>query len=335
MTSTRIPRRLVSLVLPLALIAGLLVVPSAVGRASKARAHAANSFLTGIGDEQWEMFKDPLWQRLHTKIARLIVPYDAAVKPYFRDKATVWIHEAELQHVQVLVAFYHSEYTPTRLPSVATYQHDVQKFIKLFPYVKQYQPYDEANRGNVAFAFSSPSAALAAQYYQALIRVCHGCTAVGLDVLDSSNINPTLQYIYEFKREVGRLRTIMPKIWGLHNYSDVNRGETWRTHDIAQALGGQVWLTETGGLVKFGTDFPNHGGAGLTRASRALKLMFSIAGSDPQIKRLYIFDWTGGTSSTRFDSGLMDAHFHPRPGYIVVCRALHAKGCSSVKAARD
>ena len=35
--------------------------------------------------------------------------------------------------VCLLVAFYHSEYTPMQLPSVATYQRDVQRFAALFP----------------------------------------------------------------------------------------------------------------------------------------------------------------------------------------------------------
>jgi hypothetical protein len=44
-------------------------------------AHAARAgFLTGIGDEQAEMFTDPNWLRLHTKITRYIAPYDAAVR---------------------------------------------------------------------------------------------------------------------------------------------------------------------------------------------------------------------------------------------------------------
>jgi hypothetical protein len=328
-SSRTLPRRL-SLVLATALLLGVLAVPSAVGSASRTRAHAASTYMTGIGDEQSTMFSSPLFMQLHTRIARYIVPYDAAVRSYDLDKAETWIHEAEADHIQVLVAFYHSEYTPTKLPSVATYKHDVEKFVKLFPHVKQYQAFDEANRGNIPYVLSSPSATLDAQYYQALLRVCHRCTVVGLDVLDAQNIYPTLQYIAEFKQEIGRLKTIMPKIWGLHNYSDVNRFETWRTRDLAQALGGQVWLTETGGIVKFAGDFTNHDGAGLTRAAKALKLMFSIAASNPNVKRLYIFDWSGGVASTRFDAGLTDAKGNPRPGYLVVCRALHGQRCSVV-----
>src|ERR1035441_853844 len=156
----------------MSLLSAAAIAPSAIGRAaatarSSAGAHAATSYLTGVGDQRAEMFTDPYWQRLHTKIA----PYDAAVRPYSLDLARAWIKAAEAQHIQVLVAFYHSEYTPTKMPSVATYKHDVQRFVKLFPRVRQYQSWDEANRGNVPRALASPSARAAAKYYQALIQI--------------------------------------------------------------------------------------------------------------------------------------------------------------------
>jgi hypothetical protein len=313
----------------LALLAGLLAAPTATGSAQSPRAHASSSYMTGIGDEDAHMFRNPHWIGLHTKIVRYIAPYDAAVHRDSLNKAITFIELAEATHQKVLVAFYHSEHTPTRLPSVAQYKHDVQKFVKRFPYVKQYQSWDEANRGNVPRAFSSPSAGAAARYYQALLRVCNRCTVIGLDVLDANNIGPTLSYISEFKREVGHLKTVMPKIWGLHNYSDINRLQSWRTRELVRALGGQVWLTETGGLVKFGGAYPNRNGSGLTRAAKVLKYMFSVAGSQSQIKRLYIYNWLGGTNSTRFDAGLTNAHEQPRAGYVVVCKQLHAVSCKA------
>jgi hypothetical protein len=327
--NTPSPRlRAISLAISLMLLAFTMAVPSALGGAAAPRAHAAGSYLTGIGDEHASMFRNPLYTQLNTRIVRYIAPYDAAVRSYFRNQASSFISQAEALHEQVLVAFYHSEYTPTKMPSVATYQHDVQRFVKLFPHVRQYQSWDESNRGNVAHQFSSPSAVAAAEYYQALLRVCTGCTVIGLDVLDAANIEPTLSYISEFKREIARLQTVMPKIWGLHDYSDVNRLESWRTRKIASAFGGQVWLTETGGIVKFGGSFPNVHGSGLTRAAKVIKFTFALAAAVPQVKRLYLYDWNGGTSSTRFDAGLMNAREQPRPGYEVVCRELHAARCS-------
>lgn len=291
--------------------------------------------MTGIGNESPQMLTSPLWQKLDTKIVRYITPYDTVHHAKWLFYARSFIQQAEAEHQQVLVAFYHSEFTPTVNPSVGTYKSDVEKFVKLFPHVRDYQSWDEANRGNEPHLWSSPSAVLAAKYYQALLRSCRGCTVIGLDVLDQQYIGPTLDYIAEFKREVYRLKTLMPTIWGLHNYSDVNRFESWRTRDLVKALGGQVWLTETGGIVKFGNDFTNVRGSGLRRAAKVIRYTFALASSIRQIKRLYIYDWTGGTAATRFDAGLMNAHNQPREGYVAVCEELHASGCLRVHTASN
>src|SRR5664280_2178559 len=233
--------------------AGTAAKPAKPLRASRSSsAHAAATYMTGIGDETTEMFGDPNWKQLHTRIARYIVPYDVAVHSYSLDRAKLWMKAAESQHVQVL---------------------------------------------------------------------------------DAENISPTLSYISEFKREIGNLRTVMPKIWGLHNYSDINRLQSFRTRELSRALGGQVWLTETGGIVQFAGAFPNRNGSGLGRAAKVLGYMFNVAGSQTQIKRLYIYDWTGGTARTRFDAGLTDSRHIPRPGYLVVCKKLHGAKCN-VKTSR-
>jgi hypothetical protein len=332
------PRLRLALLAALALCACSLAlsaavgVPAAISAGSKhqPKAHAAASFQTGIADEGTEMFSDPLWRQLHTHITRYIAPYDTAVRGYSLMKADAWIHAAERQHQQVLVAFYHSEYTPTKMPSVKTYEQDTKKFMELFPNVHEYQPWNETNRGNVRYSyekFDSPTAVESAKYYQALRRVCSKCTILGLDILDQNLVGPTLTYINEFKNEIRRLRMPMPTLWGLHNYSDTNRFSSERTRAILGAVPGDVWLTETGGIVKFGGAFPNYRGSGLARAAKALGYMFAIASSQPRIKRLYIYQWTGGTSSTIFDSGLTDAHHKPRPGYVIVCAHLHAAHC--------
>jgi hypothetical protein len=308
----------------------------AASASSNARAHTSASFLTGIGDQQTNMFTNPLWLQLHTKISRYIAPYDAAVQPYSLQLAREWIGEAEADHQQVLVAFYHSEYTPTKMPSATVYQRDVKKFLALFPKVKQYQAWNEANRGTIVeivkgkrhTALVSPSATQSAQYYKALRAVCRGCSLTGLDILDGPSVSPSLRYIGEYKHEIAHLKVPMPQLWGLHNYSDTNRFQSTRTRAILAAVPGQVWLTETGGIVQFGSTFPNKKGAGLTRAAKALSYMFKIAASNSRIKRLYIFQWSGATGAARFDAGLTDPSYLPRPGYVVVCKQLHAAKCN-------
>jgi hypothetical protein len=328
------PRRLASRLTALALLAACVLPASgasahghAAPTAARHKAHAAAHYLAGVGDEYAQMFGSALWQQLHAKIARYIAPYDAMVHRDSLARVTAWIQGAEEQHAQILVAFYHSEHTPMIVPTVAQYRHDVQKFIKHFPQVRQYQAWDEANRGYIAHYLASPSARTNAQYYQVLHRLCTTCTVIGLDVLDQANTGSTLEYISAFKREIGLLHTTMPSIWGLHDYSDVNRLESWRTREIGAALGGEVWLTETGGIVQFGGAFTNRNGSGLYRAARVLDYTFALASAYSRIKRLYLYNWTGGSASTRFDAGLTDSRHRPRAGYVVVCKHLHGVKC--------
>lgn len=317
---------------PLLLVIAAVILLTALGaggtQAETPARYSSSGLITGITDALPEMFSDPHWQRLHTKTSRYIAPFDAAVHPDDLARARAWIGAAEGQHQQILLTFYHSQHSPTRLPSVAVYRRDVQKFLRLFPQLKLYIAWGESNRGNVPGGFSSPSAYLTAEYYKALSGMCSHCTVLGLALLDGQNINPSINYIHEFKRAIVRLHAVMPTVWGLHNYSDVNRFGGWRTRELVRALGGQVWVAETGGVVRFGKSFPNHGGSGAKRAARALERMFSIARANPRIKRLYIYNWTGATARSEWDSGLTDAHFRPRRGYVVVCKELHDTHCN-------
>ena len=113
----------------------------------------------------------------------------------------------------------------------------------------------------------------------------------------------------------------MPKIWGLHNYSDVNRLESWRTRDSREGARRPGVADRDRRAREIRTGFPNNHGSGLTRAAKVLKYMFALAGALPQIKRLYIYRLDGGTASTRFDAGLTNAKEQPRAGYVVVCQA--------------
>ncbi len=121
----------------------------------------------------------------------------------------------------------------------------------------------------------------------------------------------------------------MPSIWGLHDYSDVNRLQSWRTHELVRALGGQVWLTETGGIVKFSRRVqqrqrlrPEARGEGAEVHVRGR----GLDAADQAPVHLRLDGWH--RSSTRFDAGLTDAHNQPREGYVVVCKELHAAKCN-------
>jgi hypothetical protein len=319
------------LLAPLLCSALALILALAIALALPAAAARA-SYVTGIGDQQPAMFTNPLYQRLGTKIARDIVPYDVVERP--EDLATfeAWYESARADGVTPLVAFYHSRVTPLRMPSVGVYRKEIAKFISMFPAIRSYQPWNEANRGYVAGQFASPSAVLSAKYYLALKSACRGCQVVGLDVLDGASIKPTITYIKRFQATLSAAHSPLPTIWGLHNYSDTNRLRSSGTRAVLKAVSGQVWLTETGGIVQFGTEFTNKAGKGLLRAAKALRYMFKLAASSSRIKRLYIFQWTGSGPAVRFDAGLIGPEGAPRPGYLVVCQHLlgaHAAACSS------
>ena len=297
-------------------VAGLLaVVPT-----------TAVGLQTGIGDNNPKMFDSPYYRALYPTISRYVAPYDVADRPSDLAAVNAWITAAEAQHVEPLVAFYHSRSRPNQLPSVARYALEIKRFIALHPQITVYSAWNEANRGTATAPGESfvrgPSPSQSAGYYLALKRACPRCTIVGLDVLDSTNVASTVRYIHAFQRDV---HGNPPTIWGLHNYSDTNRFRDKGTKAVLAAVRGQLWLTETGGVVKFGSEFPNRHGSGLKRAKRALAYAFKLAGSNRRITRLYIFDWFGVASTARFDAGLMDRHGKPRPSYAVVRKYLTSK----------
>jgi Glycosyl hydrolase catalytic core len=282
----------------------------------------AATYKTGVGDQDSTMFQSPFYKALHTRITRFIAPYNIVTTPSDLAAFRVWLAGATADHEQPLIAFYHSRVGGTHMPSVATYTKDIKKFMKDFPSIKNYTPWNESNRGNVTISggasFHSPTASQAAQYYLALKKNCKGCTIVGLEVLDGSNPKPTITYIKSFQKDVEKAHGKLPTVWGLHNYSDTNRFRDAGTKDVLKAVKGQVWLTETGGLVNFGGAFPYS----LTRANKAVAYMFKLAKSNKRITRLYIYNWFGDPSTARFDAGLADQNGTPRPAYFTVLKQL-------------
>jgi hypothetical protein len=289
-------------------------------------ASQAATYKTGVGDQSAAMFASPYYKALKTRITRYIAPYNLVTTPSDLAAFKVWLAGANADHVQPLIAFYHSRVGGTKMPSVSTYTKDIKKFMQDFPSIKNYTPWNEANRGNVTISggasFHSPSAKQAAQYYLAMKKICKGCTIVGLEVLDGANPKPTITYIKSFQKDVKKAHGSLPTVWGLHNYSDTNRFRDAGTKDVLKAVKGQVWLTETGGLVNFGGAFPNVNGSGLVRANKAVAYAFKLAKSNKRITRLYLYNWYGESATARFDAGLTDVNGVPRPAYFTVLKQL-------------
>src|SRR5437588_626817 len=133
---------------------------------------------------------------------------------------------------------------------------------------------------------------------------------VAADVLDQPGFVKWLRRFRHYAH--GR-----PSIWGLHNYEDTNHHISRDTRSMLRTVPGQVWLTETGGIVKFG-----HWRYSPRRAAGATSYMFRLAGLSPRITRPYIYQWSGARRRARFDAGLTGPTGHPRPAYFVVQRHL-------------
>ena len=139
------------------------------------------------------------------------------------------------------------------------------------------------------------------------------------DVLDTANLH---RYLRAFlRRAPGR-----PRLWGLHNYQDVNDRTSVDTRRMLNTVPGEVWLTETNGIVKFG-DTPQFRYSE-ARAARAhpldaqarRPLQRATPWARSRIARLFVYQWFGAAPGARFDAGLVDPDGTPRPAYFVLAR---------------
>jgi hypothetical protein len=306
------------ILIPIAAVIAVLAVPAGAG-----------AYTLGVSDQQAGTFTNPLFAPLKFKAARYITPYDVMDSPADKAQLDAWLTAARGAHQKILVSFEHSHRgsRAKNLPTVAAYTKELKKFKKAYPFVTQISPWNEVNRKIFAVGdgtyqgqptWNSPKRV--AQYYMAARKVFPGKTIVGIDILDENNVNRTIKYLKSFLRYAKPT----PKIIGFHNYSDTNRFSTTRTKRVLATFHGNVWLTETGGIVKLGTSFP----FSLTRAQRALGCMFTLAKTNSRISALFVYQFNPAPDpqTARFDAGLINPDGTPRPGYNVV-KTRKARSC--------
>jgi hypothetical protein len=278
----------------------------------------------GVSDQNPLTFTNPLYKPLKFKVARYIAPYDALSDPSQAALLDQWIQNARDDHQRILISFEHSRRPghQKKAPSIVQYTSALKKFKQRYPFVKEWSAWNEVNRCQTGGRNEGQPTAIcsikkggpkrAAQYYAAARKVCGSkCKIVALDVLDGNNVGGAVSYIRAFKRYAKPT----PKIWGFHNYSDTNRFSTSRTRRMLAATGkGEVWLTETGGIVKLGSSFK----FSTSRAAKALGCMFTLGKTSKRITRLYVYQFNGAPEDDTFDAGLISVDGTKRPGYDVV-----------------
>jgi hypothetical protein len=306
----------------LACLAAAVVVAGCGLAAAPEKSDAA--VLVGVGDQDASMFTDPLFTQLGIKRARYFPSWNVAQKPEEAVWLDQWLAQAAATKTEPLISFNVAlgsacPKRPCKLPSVRQYTRAFKAFHKRWPQVEVVNPWNEANHRSQP-TFKNPKRA--AQYYNVIRKYCKRCKIVAADVIDERNME---RWLKVFKRTAKK-----PRIWGLHNYRDTNKRKGQKlggTKRLLEAVRGQVWLTETGGIVKFvlpngHTLFPQSE----RRANSATKRMFALAKRyRKRIKRLYIYHWKQSSSDNRFDAGLTRRDGSARPAYSTVRRQLRTR----------
>ena len=282
-----------------------------------APASAAKNPLIGVGDQDANMFSSPAFQKLGVKHSRLALAWDWYREPWMVAQTDAWMAAAQANGVRPLVAFNRNWRANghRKLPSLSLYRKSFRLVRERYPWVTDYSAWNEANHTTQPTA---KKPAMAARYYNAMRKDCRSCTIVAADILDSSDM---VAWIKKFKKHAKS-----PRIWGLHNYKDANDA-TGTTRTLLKAVKGQVWLTETGGILRLKPSDGSRGGRKHTKAqqAKAVKRVYTIAKSSRRITRVYFYEWAR-KKGNRWDSAFVESNGALRPSYRALKRGLRVSG---------
>jgi hypothetical protein len=296
----------------LALLAALVLA------AGPARAASPPPLVVGIADQKPAMFTDPLFTSLGISHARIAVAWDVLHVGWQRSDLDAWMAAAHAANVEPLVTFDHSR-RPGRsklLPRPAQLAHELRMLRRRYPFVRQFASWNEANYCGEKTCHRPQ---LVAAYYRALKRACRSCRILAAELLDEPGMTKWVKAFIHKAR-------MQPHYWGLHNYLDANYLRTSGTRALLRATRGQIWFTETGGIVKRRNRSKVKFTESTRHAATATSWVFHklVALNRRRITRVYLFHWNPSTRHDSWDSGLVDIHDHARPAYRVLARVLRA-----------
>jgi hypothetical protein len=303
----------------LAQLAVLLTLGAAVAGPASASAAAAttpeqNGVNVGIADQKPDMFSDPRFADLGIDRARFAVGWDALSSAWQTAELDTWLQGAQENGVDPLISFGHSRTNRRSRPTPARLLVEFRKFRQRYPWVTTFATWNEANLCGEPTC-NRPS--LAAGYYRMLRKECPSCTIIAPELLDMPNM---VRWAKDFRKALG----YSPARWGVHNYVEANRFKQKRLRAFIRATpGSEIWLTETGGLVRRNnastTDIPE----GARHAGEVTRYIFDrILPVNPQITRVYLYHWNAGPKSVTWDSGLINPSGGERSALFVLARVL-------------
>src|SRR5215216_4012898 len=278
------------------------------------------SYRVGVSEQSAQMFATAAWQRLGLSQVRYLVAWDWAKSGSQQAEVDAYMTAARANRQDVLVTFTahpgcfdgrrYSRDRVCRAPGANAYRSAVRTFDDRYPWVRTYAAWNEVNHISQP-TFTRPR--LAVRYYRVLRseRRRRGFRILAADVLDTANL-------HRYLRAFLRLAPGRPRLWGLHNYQDVNRGSGGDTLRMLHLVRGEVWLTETNGIVKFGDSgaFPYSE----ARAARRTRWLLRFADRydsrrrhrRARIARVFVYQWFGAPRGARFDAGVVGPDGTPR-----------------------
>jgi hypothetical protein len=266
----------------------------------------------GIAEQKPLMFSDPLFLSLGVTHARYSAGWDVLTSEWQTAQLTAWLDAARLAGVQPLITFGHSRTEGQRrvLPTPERFKFEFRRFRERFPWVTDFATWNEANHCGEP---TCHRASLVAGYWRKLRQECPTCTILAAELLDMPNM---VRWATDFTAAAGE----EPAVWGLHNYVDANRRRLTSTRALLDATAGQLWFTETGGIVArrnrsktAGFEESPAGAAG------ALRWLFDdLVPLSDRITRVYVYHWSSSTPDDTWDSALIGPDGQIRPGFRVV-----------------
>ena len=309
----------------LAVLTALIAVLSVPATAS------AVNIAVGMGDQASSMFDSPNFQALRMRKVRYFIRWNAIDRGGELALADAFVNKARANNARVLMHVSSNTLIRKqgRLPSLRQYRQKVGALVRRYRAmgVIDWGSWNEANHDTQP-TWNNPRRA--AQFFLAMRSMCRGCTIVALDVLDQRGVE---NYIRRWFRALRPSQRRLARIVGMHNYSDTNRYRATGTRKIIRTTRRynrrtKFWMTETGGVAKFGRSFPcnpSSPGRAERRQARAIDYMFGLARRfRSYVQRLYIYNYFGTNCgpNVRFDAGIVRPDGTARPAYNRVRRHL-------------
>lgn len=322
---TRLPRAPRTLLALAACAAALLVSAPATGAATH-YARLAGRALFGIGDQDPAVFSDPRFAWLGVRSARVIVPWDATRHHGDLARAEWWLDAARAAGVEPLVAFNQSSKHENLLPTMSSYEGAVRAFLRKFPWVNHYQPWNEENQGGQP---TSHNPRRAAEYFNWLNAACHKCAVTAADLLDGPSMAPWLHTFLKYAHN--------PELWGLHPYIEMHLGGHQPLYALQGMVHGSIWLTEAGlPLWRFTRSNKQFQYTSMSEQVLGVRRLLTLEHLTGRVTRIYYYQWRApvplSTSKSQlrhhrhieatWDSGLLNPSCSPRPTFGLIAKAL-------------